>query len=128
MLCALPVLLSLGHLIKPTLVRRGSAALFAALLVFQVFAANTFHDLAEAPLADAFKKVERGNHARLSGFAIMAAMSLLMIILESFIGDEHEHRHGEALKGGRAPEGTATTSKEPALVGKEPAPVAAERV
>ena len=111
-LSALPVLLSIVHLIKPRLVARGSAALFAVLAVFQIFAANTFHDLTTSVVAEQFDDVKKADKARLVGFAVMAAMSLLMIILESFMGGEgHSHRRHIATEGGRAADTVAEGAK-----------------
>lgn len=107
-LSALPVLLSVVHLIKPSLVRRGTAALFAALAVLQCLATNTFHDLTESPIAMQFDDVEIGNKVRTAGFALMAAMSLLMIILESFMGEKTGHEH---VHGGRADAPAAATTE-----------------
>ena len=111
-LSALPVLLSIVHLIKPRLVARGSAALFAVLAVFQIFAANTFHDLTTSVVAEQFDDVKKADKARLVGFAVMAAMSLLMIILESFMGGEgHSQRRHSATEGGRAADTVAEGAK-----------------
>ena len=94
-LSTLPVLLSLGHLLRPRLIRRGSAALAAVLAVLQMIAADTFHNVAHSRLADAISKVEHGNLICVAGFAILAAMSLLMILLESFLGDRHLEERNE---------------------------------
>ena len=92
----LPFLLSVLHLIKPSLVKRGSAALFAFAAVLQVFAVNTFHDLTTNATSHLFHTILVGNYVRIVGFSFMAAMSLLMIILESFMGHDEGTAHRTA--------------------------------
>lgn len=118
-LSTLPVLLSMGHLLRPHLVRRGSAALAAVLAVLQMIATDTFHNLSHSRLADAISKVQHGNQVCVVGFAILAAMSLLMILLESLLGDRHlEQRNERKAEEARA-RGDATGGKvgtqEPAI-------------
>jgi hypothetical protein len=69
-----------------------------------MIAAETFHDLSHSGLADTYNKFEKGSIVTTVGFAMMAAMSLLLIIFESFLGDHFKHATTTVTKetGGRA--------------------------
>jgi hypothetical protein len=89
----LPVLLSLGHLLKPTMLRRGSAPLWAVLATLQMILTETLHDISHSSmLVDRFERVDRSIKVAIAGFAIMAAMALAHIIFESFLCDHTHHR------------------------------------
>lgn len=114
---ALPVLLSVGHLLKPCIFRRGSSALFAVLAVLHMIAAETFHDISRTDLADKYKRVEQGSKICSVGFALMAAMSLFLIIFESFLGD-HLKREHVTTAGSKEAGGRVVTNPEAGEVSK----------
>jgi hypothetical protein len=96
-----PVLLSVVHLVKPSFVRGGSSALFAVLAVLQMLATDTFHNMAKSDLADRSSSYKKGSYIAVVGFGLLSALSLLIILLESFIGHKEPTRHVDA--GGKMP-------------------------
>jgi len=113
-LSLVPLLLSIGRFVRPNLIGSGSSALYAVLAALQILACDAFVNGADSALADTYDKVKNGNRLRAAGFAIMAAMSMLAIIVESL------HANGETKTTTHTEPGAHTGGavNEPALEAK----------
>lgn len=99
-LSMLPPVLSIMRFLRPGKVGASTTALFAVLAVLQMLATDSFVNITDSRTADAFDEVRKGNQVAVVGFAVMSAMSLLAIVVDSFVdGDTTRPVEARSING-----------------------------
>eukprot|EP01025_Chloroclados_australasicus_P024360 TRINITY_DN24453_c0_g1_i1.p3 TRINITY_DN24453_c0_g1~~TRINITY_DN24453_c0_g1_i1.p3 ORF type:complete len:194 (+),score=37.73 TRINITY_DN24453_c0_g1_i1:260-841(+) len=90
-----PVIVMVANMIAPKFVRLTSGGLFAVLAVFQIIGTDTFVNFEENAVSDSISDVRRNTRVAIVGFAFMASISLLMVVLDVLQFPQHEEHHSD---------------------------------
>lgn len=96
----LPVLLSLGAVLKPDIFGVSATTLWAVVTVLNILMANSFNNVRDSDALGGSTK-DRAL-AALAGFAIMAATGLLIMLVHGMLHEDKAREHtGSEVTGGK---------------------------